>query len=329
MKKNRVWYFLRIFVSIGVIVSLFWLIDIDKIPKIENIKVSLVVVVFILALFDRLVNAYKWSFLVRAAGLKISFKQLLKIYFTSGFIGLALPSGVGGELLKGYGLAKTTSKAIDSASSVIVGRVTGLLGLTILCVAGYFAAGAELRSTSVIFMVKNISLLILVITISTVIIGFSLPKSYVVAKKGDGKVLGFVRKVMRSFYQYRKEKNGLALAMLLSVFIHVIRAVGVCVAGLSVGISLEFFYYLIFVPFIQLGGMVPITMGGMGVKEGVAVYLFSLVGVEGASALSMYIIVRVMAIASVGPGGWIYFKSGLTVEGPSHTSRDTVKSDAR
>lgn len=315
--------------SIGIIISLFWLIDIDKFPEIGNIKVSLVVVVFSLALFDRLINAYKWSFLVRAAGLKISFKRLLKIYFTSGFIGLALPSGVGGELLKGYGLAKTTSKAIDSASSVIVGRITGLLGLTILCVTGYFAAGSALRDTPVIIMVRNVSFLILLIAISTILIGFSLPKSYVVAKGGDGKILGFARKVMRSFYQYRRKKNSLVLAMGLSVLIHVIRAITVCIAGLSVGVSLSFFYFLIFVPFVQLGGMVPITMGGMGVKEGVAVYLFSLVGVEGASALSMYIIVRVMAIASVGPGGWIYFKSGLAVEGPSHTSRATVKSDTQ
>lgn len=324
MENKRLRYFIRLSVSIIVILSLFWLVDVQKLPKKDDVNFYLVLLVFLLALVDRVINAYKWSFLVRAAGLKIRFNKLIKIYFTSGFVGLVLPSSVGGELLKGYGLAKTTSKAIDSASSVIVGRITGLIGLTVLCICGYYFAGEVIKNTPVIKMVKNISLLGLTTIILTALLGFSLPQSYFSEQQEDGRVMSFVKNVFRSFHQYRMSIGTLSIAVILSIFIHVLRAVTVSIAGLSVGVNISFVYFLIFAPFVQIGGMVPITMGGMGVKEGIGVYLFSLVGVEGASALSMYIIVRLMAIASVGPGGWVYFRHGLTVGETRQPSHDTV-----
>jgi uncharacterized protein (TIRG00374 family) len=326
MKNDKLLHFIRIFVSIGIIISIFWFVDTEKIPSIKDVDLRLVSLVLVLTLFDSIVNAYKWSILVRSAGLKVNFKRLLKIYFTSGFVGLALPSGIGGELLKGYGLAKTTSKTIDSASSVVVGRITGLLGLTFLCVIGYLAAGPSLKDTSAIVNIKNISLLITIVSILAITFGFFIPEEYVLPQKKDGKIKKFLRKVFRSFYQYKKEYYALVITFAISILIHVVRSVTVYISSLSVGVEINFVYFLIFVPFVQLGGVIPMTMGGVGVKEGIAVYLFSIIGVSGASALSMYIIVRIMAVASVGPGAWIYFQEGLITRKPGESSQEIAES---
>lgn len=312
MSKDKIVYVLRLLVSAGIIVGLFWLIDIEDFPSLTEIKLPYVVGSLAVAFILRFLNAYKWSFLVRAANVDIYFKELLKIYFASGFVGLVLPSSVGGEVLKGYGLAKNTEETVDSASSVVDDRVTGLVALTVVCLLGYYISPPELQENRVIALIRTASWVILVGAGILSLIGIYTKESYLHPDDTDGRAVSFVKKVGRSFYQYRRAGWALSLAMVVSLAVQILRVGMIWLAGLAVSVYPDIWHFLIFVPFVQLGSLVPLTMSGIGVQEGAAVYLFSLVGVGTAATLSMYLLVRVMTIISVSPGAWVYFREGLT-----------------
>jgi uncharacterized membrane protein YbhN (UPF0104 family) len=57
--------------------------------------------------------------------------------------------------------------------------------------------------------------------------------------------------------------------------------------ALALGVHLSIWYFLLFIPIISLVTLVPISFSGLGVREGAYVYLFSQVGVEALSAVSM------------------------------------------
>lgn len=323
MTKDRVVYFLRLSVSVGIIVGLFFLIDVDDFPSLAEIKIPYVLGCLTVAFVLRFLNAYKWSFLVRAASVEVRFPDLLKIYFSSGFVGLVLPSSVGGEVLKGYGLAKNTAETVDSASSVVVDRVTGLLALTVVCLLGYHISPPELQANSVIALIETVSLIILMGAAIVSLVGISTRGSYLAPDGADGRAVSFVKKVGRSFYQYRSAGSALALAMVMSLAVQILRVGMVLLAGLAVSVYPDIWHFLIFVPFVQLGSLVPLTMSGIGVQEGAAVYLFSLVGVGTAATLSMYLLVRLMIIISVSPGAWVYFREGLAARSEAELSGAT------
>lgn len=313
MSRDKLLYILRLVVSVAILIGLLWLVDVEDLPKLEDVRLPYVVGSLAVAFALRFLNAYKWSFLVRAAGVDIYFMELLKIYFASGFVGLLLPSSIGGEVLKGYGLAKTTNETVDSAASVVVDRVTGLVALTAVCLFGYYMSPPELQGNRVIVLIRNVSLVVLAGAGVLSLMGVSTKESYLYSDETDGRIVSFAKKVGRSFYQYRSKGWTLAFAMVASLAVQILRVGMVWLAGLAAGVYPDLWHFLIFVPFVQLGSLVPLTMSGIGVQEGAAVYLFSLVGIGTAATLSMYLLVRVMTIISVGPGAWVYFREGLTV----------------
>lgn len=311
-KKEKLFFSLRLAASVAILVYLFLKIDLRNFPGIRDFK-GIYIAGAILSIFlDRLLNAYRWSLLIHSKGLGVNFLEVVKIYFKSNFLGLILPSSVGGEVLKGYGLYKSTSRGIDSVSSIIVERILGLIALTSICGGSYYLFRLRLMKIKAVIAVGNLSILILLFIIALLSLGyFLLPNLKNASLRDRGRIFPLIVKIWIAFYEYWKEKKTLISAFVLSLSIQVIRIILTWLAGLSVGITLELSYYVLFVPFIALISMIPFSIGGLGIQEGSFVYFFSLTGVSSAKVLGMAILVRMLIIISVSPGGLIYLKEGL------------------
>ena len=73
------------------------------------------------------VNGVKWQILLRAQGVRVPFGAVLRFLFTGFFFNNFLPANVGGDVMRGYGLARYTDRTADAAVSVIVDRIVGLI----------------------------------------------------------------------------------------------------------------------------------------------------------------------------------------------------------
>ena len=69
----------------------------------------------------------KWHILLRAQGIDVRFRSVLRYTFVGVFFNNFLPANVGGDVMRGYGLARDTDRAAESAVSVVVDRLVGLL----------------------------------------------------------------------------------------------------------------------------------------------------------------------------------------------------------
>lgn len=312
MSSNHLSYYFRLFVSLGIIALLIWWVDVSQIPRLADVEAGYLLLALGIVCLDRFANAFKWGVLVNAADLKVRYRQLLKIYFASSFVGLVLPSSIGGELLKGYGLAKATDRGIDSASTIVVDRITGLFALTGLCLAGYLIADEALQAEPVITNVGRLSLLLFTGTAAVSILGFASSKSLYRDRSTRGRFWAYGKRVLRSLHHYRDKPVFLTKAIAIAVVIHLARVTAVWLTAVGFGLDWPFVYFLVFVPIIQLGSVLPISLGGAGVEEGIAVYLFSLIGANAAAVLSVFLAVRVLVIVSISPGAWIYFKEGVS-----------------
>ncbi len=310
--KEKLFFLLRLTASVGILIYLFLKIDLGNFPGIKDFNFLYIAGAILSIFLDRLLNAYRWSLLIRSKGLGVNFIEVVKIYFKSNFLGLILPSSVGGEFLKGYGLYQSTSKGIDSVSSIIVERILGLIALTSICGGSYYLFQLRLMKIKAVIVVGNLSFLILLSIIALLFLGyFLLPNLKNTSLRNRGRIFSLIVKIWIAFYDYWNEKKTLISAFFLSLSIQAIRIILTWLAGLSVGITLELSYFVLFVPFIALISMIPFSIGGLGIQEGSFVYFFSLTGVSSAKVLGMAILVRILIIASVSPGGLIYLKEGL------------------
>lgn len=319
-EKGKFVYFFRLFVGISIIVFLFLVVDLEHFHRPNELNIGYIIAAFLLVFLDRLFNAYRWSILINSKDLNATFTEIVKIYFKSNFLGLIMPSSVGGEFLKGYGLSKLTSKAIDSFSSVILERILGLIALTSICTGSCFFFYNELERFPVVIAMRDLSIVILMLTLSILPIGyFCFPFINKISWEKRGSIFLLMEKAWLSFYDYRKQKRKLSTAFLYSFLIQFLRIVFIWSLGNGLGITLESSYYFVFVPFVQLAGMIPLSVAGLGIEEGAFVYFFSVIGANPAGILGMAILARILTILSILPGGWIYLKDGL---GPKVSERN-------
>ena len=302
-------YFLRLFTGLVIFVFLCLSIDFGAFPKLADLSFSYFGGAIFLVFSDRLISAYRWYILINVREARVRFPEVLNIYFISNYIGLMMPSSVGGEFVKGYGLSKATGKTIDSYSSVIIERVLGLCSL--LCVCGFsfylFPELSEEINSDIRVSLSPIELFVCGLVAALLII------AGIIIKKNDKfrKLSTLIRKIFISFYEYRQEKSKVFLAGIFSVLIQIIRILfaWLIAKGLLVTADLSLFFF--YIPVIALISMVPLSLAGLGIQEGAFVYFFSLNGVPSSYSLCMALIVRIMTIISVLPGGWLFIRKGL------------------
>jgi len=85
---------------------------------------------------------------------------------------------------------------------------------------------------------------------------------------------------------------------------------GYYLLGLAVGIDLSLWYYFLFIPIISALLMIP-SVGGLGIREGGTVLLFSQVGVDEHQALVLALAWDITMLVTGLIGATIYIIQGV------------------
>jgi hypothetical protein len=93
---------------------------------------------------------------------------------------------------------------------------------------------------------------------------------------------------------------------MLSFAIQVLSPISIYFIGLSLGIKINFIYYFIFMPIIGAITLLPIAIGGLGLREGLFVVYFAKAGVIKQLALAMSLLSFSFVVFYAAIGGIIY-----------------------
>ena len=93
-----------------------------------------------------------------------------------------------------------------------------------------------------------------------------------------------------SFYEDMPEKKYFPLFLVVDIFNWIVLYSTFYFIGISVGINISFFYFLLFMPIATFVGQIPITINGLGTREAVMISLFGLLGISATKIFSMSII---------------------------------------
>jgi len=107
-------------------------------------------------------------------------------------------------------------------------------------------------------------------------------------------------------YFFKKNPKAFLTTMIFSFLVQFFSSFGFFVCSKAFNINVSIFYFLILVPIIMSIALVPITIAGAGLREGAAVYFFSLVGINKAIGLNLSLINLVFLISLGILGGITY-----------------------
>lgn len=308
--RDKLITLLKIAVSLGLIAFVFSRIHINQVlaqlGRAQPLPFLLALVFFIVAI---IVNGAKWQVLLRAQGVRVPFAAVLRFIFIGFFFNLFLPAGVGGDVMRGFGLARHTDRAADAAVSVIVDRVIGLMAyMTTAVVAAIIAVNftghTELQKVE---WVAIVALAVLAVGFGALI---SRRLRLLVARIFEISFLAPLRplwgRISDAFGAYRFRYKSLLLAFGIAIVGILCTTVVNWLLSQSMGGLMSFEAISLFNPLIALVQTVPISIGGIGINQTAYPFFYGLAGVPTDHALAVSILMQLVTILGGLPGAVIW-----------------------
>lgn len=311
MKPKTIFKSLRLVVSVGLIVFLLARLDVAKI--VSHLKGLALVPLLIAAGLDLamiLVQAWRWSILLRARNVTIGFAKLVYYYFVSIFFSAFLPTSVGGDFARIVAVSTATTRRADAVASIVVERIMGffvLLPVSLLALP--FVAG-RLKEWRLVLTAEALGVLVvvgfLVLLVRPVARTFSRVLEPVFGLLKRFQARDRLERVYASILIYRDAKGAIAAGIALSVFSRLLWVAACYFICKAFSIKLGIAVLLVVVPIVELVRMIPVSVSGVGVREAAFVAMLRQFGIEDSLAFSFGAMVYLVFFLYAVIGGVLY-----------------------
>ena len=311
----------QIALSILLLVWLFGRVSLqDVVQTLASIHWGWYALAFLLFQLNVIIRAYRWYVLLRALNDEPKFGYLVYLYYIGFFANNFIPSGFGGDLVKVVSLRQSHGRGAEALSSVLMERVTGLVGSSLIALAALLwnLAAHALTLDLPWFLWALIVVTALGIPMAFFIARWSNPIGLLnrLYPKATGlPFYGKFENLVNTIHRYPVRALVSALLISLPFTLNLI-LVQVTIAW-ALGIHLPFRIFALFVPIIAIINLLPITFNGLGLREGIYTFLFVPVGVPAATAVSMSLAFYFLRFSAGLLGGLMYaFRSILSFARP-------------
>ena len=298
---------LRIVISVGLIVVVIWSIDMVELRSaLSQVTLATLLVMCAIDILLRLLSAYRWHVLFSGLHDGASLRETTEVSLVASFLGQAMPGTIGVEALRIYGLGKRNNDIPAAIASVVADRVFGFLSLVLVIMIGLAISPTELGE--VVLAPVSVSLVAAAIVI--VLLISPRHRNWIrrhIPKRVFDYIPDAIPKVFQNFESYKTKTHTLLYSSVLATSFQVLRVTLFFVGAIMLGESPDFVLFLALVPIVMFVALLPISIGGLGVREASLVALFGQFGVmDAAQAFILSILVFVSGIISILPGGLIY-----------------------
>jgi hypothetical protein len=251
-----------------------------------------------------LIAALRWRIYARALNISLNVGTAFRLYLIGQFFGQILPAGVGGDAVRVWLLARRGVAVGPGASSVVLERLTGLIGIVILI--------AVLLPLTFSYVGDSGMRLYLVLILAIAAAGISaiIGLSFVPRLITRWRAVAVISKLADVASEARH--TGLMLkpalsVLLLSVFMHLLAVLTVYILALGLGMEITPLACLALVPVVLLLSTLPISVAGWGVRETVMVSALGFAGAESSEAFALSILfgLALLALSLVGAVMWL------------------------
>jgi uncharacterized protein (TIRG00374 family) len=308
-KKRLIWLIVKIAVSFSLLIYILTskvsLRDIGR--SLAGLNLAWVALAFSLHIIGLLISAYRWQILARAQGDEVPLLYLAKSYLVGTFFNNFLPTRYGGDVVRIWDGSKYSQSLLKSSAIVVVERTTGLVVLFLFALLASLFRLDMARRIPIIW----VSLLVGLGGLLLAAFFLSPPAGRLISRFPSRGFLARLKSKVLSFrevilaYRHRWVPFCRALAWALLLQINVI--LYYYLIGLAFGLRVAFLDYFIFIPIVLLIQTIPITIGGLGLRESAYITVFRYYGVAARTAVSFSLVADLAVGLLVGLiGGIIY-----------------------
>ncbi len=323
--KKILSFVFRISISVVLLIFLFRQVDLKSLLGIiKGVNKPLLSLALAIFLLNYLLSFYRWLMILKAANLRLPLKRVAISYSGAIFFSLFLPSTIGGDLVRSVDLSAHTKRPSEVVATVILDRLSGYVGLVsvalvaLLLGKNFLHDRIILAAMAVITAVLAATLLALFnrpvyLRINNLLRAPALALSGKAAKSSPlpmahffGRLRELLTNTHKEIHYFRNHKKIIALNVALSFVIQLITPLVFYIIALSLGLHAPVLYFFVVLPIVGAITLLPISLGGLGLRDASVVFFFAKVGVGKDAALSMSLLNFAFILAYSTIGGLIY-----------------------
>jgi uncharacterized membrane protein YbhN (UPF0104 family) len=224
----------------------------------------------------QMVATCRWQMLSRMVGIVGRYLEFLLYFFIGAFTNLFVPGLIGGDAARALYLGRRQHELGKAVASVVADRAFGLLALiwlTAVCVALLGRGIFPPAITTPIFLIG-----------ASAAAGYLFMPAIAAVRKFTPRRIAAIIDLLSP---YLRGRLALVPVILLSLVLHLMQVAAQYVLGLGLGLKIPLWLFILCVPTTNTLASVPLTFNGLGVREGLYVFLFGMAGVGKADAAAL------------------------------------------
>lgn len=260
-------------------------------------------IVLTISIVSMIVSAYKWQSLLVADSIDCGLWTLVRYYLIGIYFNNFLPTSIGGDAMRAWLVSARYGQGLSAITSVLAERFSGLVAL--LLVAGTLSLEGNLfpmqrwLGAGLLFAVLALAVLVKGIWWKPLLAPF--PDNF------RTKIENF----FATLSKYRTDRRVMFTMGWTSLIYPFLVGIVYYYAGRAFSVYIPFFDLVVISSLVTLLTLVPVSLNGLGLREGGFVYLLGLQGVPQAQALSLPLLVfGLTLLLSLVGGVFLLFERG-------------------
>ncbi len=302
---------LRLAVTIALLALVLSRVDREELSLAgSEVRVLLLFAAYALNLVMVFLNTYRWQILVRPLGASVGLLRLTSYYFVCMFFNNFMPTSIGGDVIRVLDLARDTGERSSAMASVLVERLLGLYVLLPISIAAFLYLHPTLPERGS-FLAAEAAMAVLFVAGTLAIRRSTLRRAEPLlkpfaplldrmdARRRAGRLYDFLD-------AYKKHLGAVLAAFLLSLLSRSVWVFSCWILAESLGIHLSVAHFFLLMPLVEIGRMIPLSLAGIGIREGVMLLLLRLFGVSDTRAVLLAFLIYGIFVVNGLIGGIVY-----------------------
>ncbi len=233
--------------------------------------------------FAVVLSTVRWAQVLEALDMPSDLPPLMSHTLAGMFVSNFLPTTVGGDVLRVARLSAANGQRHTTVASVVVERLTGFFVLPFITLVALVGNPTLLH----LGRASRLALTVALGTLAALVVILVLVSSRRIGERFAGRSwLGFVAAVHLGLARMRRDPAA-ALGVLVSALAYQLAMVaGAWMAGHALGLQVGWSAMMAFIPIVAIAQVLPLSVSGLGLREGALVLLLVPLGVPSGQAVA-------------------------------------------
>lgn len=306
--KRKIYVVAKFVVSFALIGYLLLKTDLNALyASLLSTHLGFLFLAFLSLNIGKVLSGYRWQYLLAGYGIRLPLNTLIVSLFVGQFFNNFLPTTVGGDAIRAYDVALQSKEFAKSLTSVFIDRLIGVFALALLAIIALLV-GKWIGNDVSLFVWIGLGVFSLCVLSFITVFNRTLKHLIVnnLQRLGLANIATKIHRIYSSLEVIKRNRLVFWIALIISIILQINVILFYYFIALSLQMKVSLLYFFIIIPIALIVLLVPFTINGLGLREGIFVFLLAKLSVPTQEALAFSLLGFILTMTQGIIGGVLF-----------------------